>query len=304
MFVKYRLKLIVLSSLVILLAGCGDGRDNDGDSSNNMTKSLTLGFSAEANQQAVNCDATIAGLGTAGTDVNFQDFRFFIHDVRLVKDSGEEVVLILEQNQWQHDDVALIDFQDKADSCNGAEKPIHNFITADYVDDGSTYTGLKFTVGLPAALNHNNPAEAPSPLNITSLQWNWQAGYKFMRMDVAPIGGITREGAPEFTGTAWNFHLGSTDCSGDPVIGEIVSCGKPNRPTVSLTDFILGESEIVVDYGVLVEASVLAQDVAGAPGCMSGATDPECLEIFSRLGLDIATGEASNSTVQSVFRFR
>lgn len=34
-----------------------------------------------------------------------------------------------------------------------------------------------------------------------------------------------------------------------------------------------------------------AKDIAGgAPGCMSGETDPECAPIFKLLGIDIADG--------------
>ncbi len=299
-------KLLLLAMLIFFLSACGGGSGTvhpEGGAPANTNKSLTLGFSAVANQQDVTCGTTITGLGSAGTDVTFQDFRFFIHDVRLVKDSGEEVAVTLDQNIWQHSNVALIDFQNKADKCGGADKPVHDYITATYVDDGvSSYTGVKFIVGLPATLNHNNPAQAPSPLNITSLQWNWQAGYKFMRIDVAPVGGISRPSDPEYVASAWNFHLGSTDCSGDPVQGEIVSCGRANRPEVSLSGFTLGVSEIVVDYGALVEASVLSLDNAGAPGCMSGATDPECASVFERLGLDMDTGNVISATAQRVFR--
>jgi len=305
MFISANSRFSVSGLLALFLVGCGGGGSNTdplAGSPSNTTKSLTLGFMATANQQEVSCGTTITGLGGAATDVEFQDFRFFIHDVRLVKDSGEEVAVVLEQNQWQHSNVALIDFQNKADKCGGADKAIHDYITASYLDDGSNYTGVRFHVGLPATLNHNNPAQAASPLNVTSLQWNWQAGYKFMRIDVAPVGGITRASDPEYVATAWNFHLGSTGCSGDPVKGEIVSCVRPNRPEVSLSGLTLGVSEVVVDYGVLIEENILAMDAAGAPGCMSGATDPECTSIFARLGLDTSTGESISSTAQSVFR--
>lgn len=289
-------KKVVISTLLALgLVGCGGGSGGNNDNSaggpGNVTKSLNLDFVAEANSQAIDCGSTVTGLGVAGTDVTFEDARFFIHDVHLIKDTGDEVPVTLDEDAWQNGNVALVDFQSKADKCAGADKNVHDTVSGEYVDDGSVYTGIKFTLGLPSDLNHNNPAAAPSPLNITSLQWNWQAGYKFVRVDVAPVGGITRSSDPLYAATAWNFHLGSTGCTGDPLLGEVVTCDRPNRIEVVLDGFTVDTSEVVFNYGALIENATLSVDEGGAPGCMSGVTDPECASVFAKLGLDIATGQ-------------
>jgi cytochrome c peroxidase len=49
------------------------------------------------------------------------------------------------------------------------------------------YTGIMFTIGLPAAVNHGNPAKWPAghPLNplVNRLHWNWKGGYVFYAVE-------------------------------------------------------------------------------------------------------------------------
>ena len=94
--------------------------------------------------------------------------------------------------------------------------------------------------------------------------------------------------------------MGSTECT-NPDAGS-VTCAKPNRVTVSLDGaFNPSTNKIVLDYAKLVAGNDLTQNLGGAPGCMSGATDPECGTIFEKLGLDKTTGQASTTMKQSVF---
>ena len=132
------------------------------------------------------------------------------------------------------------------------------------------------------------------------MYWSWQAGYKFARIDFAPVGGITRPGDDNFNGTSFNFHLGSTACTGDAELGEGVSCEKANRPTIRLDNFKLDKT-IHIDYSRLVSEINLSIDQGGAAGCMSGSTDPECLSMFTAIGLDLGTGENLSEQQQVVF---
>ncbi|WP_077243263.1 MbnP family protein [Oceanospirillum linum] len=81
------------------------------------------------------------------------------------------------------------------------------------------------------------------------------------------------------------MHLGSTDCSGDPTLGETVTCANPNRPTITLNDFDIEAHKVIVDYGKLVATTNLSTPTPGPFGCMSGATDADCVEVFKNLGL-------------------
>ena len=47
---------------------------------------------------------------------------------------------------------------------------------------------------------------------------------------------------------------------------------------------------MAVDVKALLSANDVTVNAGGAPGCMSGATDPECSAIFDAFGLDLAQG--------------
>src|SRR5436190_5827018 len=66
-----------------------------------------------------------------------------------------------------------------------------------------TYDAIRFTVGVPANLNHADPAQFPPlhPLNpsVNGMHWNWQGGYVFFAMEghwLAPsrLSGVTGSG--------------------------------------------------------------------------------------------------------------
>ena len=57
----------------------------------------------------------------------------------------------------------------------------------------------------------------------------------------------------------------------------------------------------------LLAGSDVTVNQAGAPGCMSEATDPECGSVFGALGVDwkadgTGTGKSPASTAQTVFK--
>lgn len=297
---RYTYFLILFTTISILLVGCGS---SSSESSTAFTESISISFEAKANNTTIDCDTQLTGLGSAGTDADLKDFRLYLHAIEFETDRARSVPMILDENIWQSSGVALIDFQNKDDSCSGAAKVTNKVASGKVVlEEGESITGLNFRMGLPSELNHQNPTTANTPMNISSLTWSWQAGYKFMRVDIAPVGGVTRPTDGSYNNTTWNMHLGSTNCSGDPQLGEDVVCGFVNRPQINLSGFTPGTSTIVVDYGNLVANANVGQDEAGAPGCMSGSTDPECQSLFTALGLDLATGNANSSQTQSVFR--
>ena len=126
-------------------------------------------------------------------------------------------------------------------------------------------------------LDHADASTAPSPLNLSGLFWDWNSGYKFLRVDSVPTAG----GAP------FLLHLGSTACQGNFADGGISGCDRPNVAEVVLTGFDPAKSKVVVDYAAVVAGSDLSKNEGGAPGCMSGPMDPECDAIFQRLGLSV-----------------
>ncbi len=290
-----------LLTLGMMLAACGGGSNGGGsqdrDANNTPTpRTVSIAFSAIADSQPVACGTSYT-LGTAATEMTLRDFRFYVHDLRLVTSTGTEVAVTLDQNDWQNGDVAMLDFQNKDNNCTGADKAIHTAITGTVPDGSLTFSGVRFTVGIPEDRNHLLNSSAPSPLNAIGMFWSWRSGYKFMRLDfnLATPGVITSTGAPL---TAWYFHLGSTNC---PDVIPYV-CSNINRPEIALDSFNPDSDSIQIDYAALVADSNLSVESTGMPvGCMSGTTDAECPEMFTALGLNLASGENDASLVQTVF---
>ena len=138
-----------------------------------------------------------------------------------------------------------------------------------------TYDAIRFEMGVPFEANHDNPSTAPSPLNLTSMHWNWQGGYKFLRID-----------SGNFSMADWRMHLGSTGCDGDPVSGGTTACGAPNRTEVEFDGFDAGNDVISADLAALFDGAALDVNQEMTPvGCMAGPTDGDCAPLFDNLGL-------------------
>lgn len=289
--------------LCLTLAACGGSSSTDTSEQSDTSTAMTIPFAGVFNSSndTISCDADLSGLGTAGTNASLEDFRFYLHNIVVTTSQGRELPLTLDENDFQSGGVTLLDFQNRADKCAGDPKPTNTRITGSVpLRDAERVAGLSFTVGVPDDLNHQNTAAADSPLNVASLFWNWQAGYKFMRLDIAPQDGVIRPGAT--AAPAWNFHLGSTGCQGDPQLGDTVVCDRPNRVSIGFPRFDPDTQTVALDYGALIGTANVATDAGGAPGCMSGPTDPECPGIAGALALDWNTGEMNPSANQTAFR--
>jgi len=259
------------------------GCEHDHGDGHGHAQAVELRFAARVGAEAFACDKTFSGVGaTAATRIQPLDFRLYVHDVRLVEGDGTEWPVTLEQDRlWQRDDLALLDFEDKSGTCANGTVETNTSVRGTY-DVGHldvAFTGVRFVVGVPFALNHGDAATASSPLNLSGLFWSWQAGYKFMRLDMKVEGGA-----------GINLHIGSMGCTLGEGTTTVGSCEAPNRAEVALDGFDPTSDTIVIDYGAMVAGLDLADDQGGAPGCMSGTQDPECVAIFDHLGIDIATG--------------
>ncbi|MCK6550600.1 metallo-mystery pair system four-Cys motif protein [Myxococcota bacterium] len=243
-------------------------------------QAVTIQFAARVGSETARCGVELGGLGPDGDQlVQFSDLRFYVHDVQLLRAGGVSVPVALdEESPWQHAGVALVDFEDKTGLCANGTADTRTIVRGTVAEAGP-YTGVRFVVGVPFEQNHQDVSSAPAPLNLTSLFWNWQGGYKFLRIDTTVTS--TRTPAPVF-----NIHVGSTGCDGSPA-GGVTACENPNRATVELTGaFDPSTSVIVGDYSRLVSGLDLEMNTpASAPGCMSTPSDPECGEIFHSLGL-------------------
>lgn len=275
-------KLIILLSMLLFVA-------------THAQQDITLNFAAHVGDDVAACGTTYEGIGSAGTAIEFADLRFYVSNVQLLTESGEAVALDLVQDDtWQVQNVALLDFEDATGACNG--NPALNSQVIGSVPEG-TYTGVRFDLGVPQTLNHLDTTTAPSPLNVTPMWWNWRGGYKFLRVDLI---------APDSDNPGWPIHLGSTGCTGEvATLPPTEPCARPNVVTVQLDTFDPSENTIVADIAALLGASDVSQSLELAPpGCMSGPADPDCEDLFAQgFGLERESGTCSNGICdQQLFR--
>jgi uncharacterized repeat protein (TIGR04052 family) len=283
------LSTLLLAALLPTL-GCGDDHDHDDHDHETpaTTQGVKIDFALMAGDEAFGCDKSFAGLGRGGSTWAPRDAKLYVHDVKLINDEGVAVpVVVTDDGAWQAGGVVLLDFEDGAGTCANGNAAVNISVRGEIAAD--TYTGISFVLGVPFEANHQDAAAAVSPLNVTTMFWSWQGGYKFMRIDGEsdglPMGAL--------------LHLGSTGCelSAENVVS---ACANPNRPTITLPAFTLDQA-VVLDLKELFADAHLDADEGGAPGCMSGVDDPDCAPIMRNLGLPF--GDAA-ATTQRVFSAR
>lgn len=285
------------------LAGCGDDHTHDVDSGHvhGHDASDPDGFGADAQvvdagpsgvdirfagkvgSEAFSCAGSYPGLGTTQRTWRPIDFRFYVHNVRLLRGDGSEVpVTLSDDGVWQDGTVALVDFEDRTGGCSNGTGPTNNVVRGALpAGAAGPWAGLRFTLGVPFAANHQNSATAGSPLNLSTLWWNWQGGYKFLRLD-----GRVDDAAGAMLQASFNIHVGSTGCDGS-AMGGVTRCAEPNRAEVTLMNFDPAANTVVADLARLVADTDIGANAGGAPGCMSGLTDPECATILRGLGITV-----------------
>ncbi len=272
-------KLSCLLALVgVSVAGCGDDDDPAAD------RTLVANFAASVGGQPVSCSTMYSGLGTNGASAELADARLFVSEVEARNGDGTWVPMALtDDGVWQSSGVALLDFEDGADACDGSGTAETNASVVGTVPAGD-YDGLRFSVGVPFALNHNDNATADPPFNVPGMFWNWQGGYKFLRVDwMVPGGDVPR----------WNVHIGSTGCvATSSVTPPSEACGRSNRARIEVRDVDIGADTIDIDLAALVEDVDITVDSGGATGCQSRPDEPDdCTDVFSTLGLSFTTGD-------------
>jgi uncharacterized repeat protein (TIGR04052 family) len=201
---------------------------------------------------------------------------------------------MIDDGLFQQNNLALLDFEDATSDCSEIGTSLLNR-EVNFTAAPGDYLGLSFTMGVPFELNHQDSSTASSPLNLGAMQWNWQVGYKFIRLDL-----VSDSGAP------FNYHIGSTGCaSSAPTQAPQTECQRSNRMKVVLQGVDFSNIPVVeLNLDALLSGTNVEVNSEGtAPGCMSGPTDPECPAIFEKMGLDLQTGACINDcAAQQLFR--
>lgn len=231
-----------------------------------------------------------AKLGVAATQVDVLDARLFVHDVSLMRSSGEQVPLQLYQDgRFQRDNVALLDFVDDTDKCFTGSAEQHRTVYG-YAPAQADYTGVAFRVGMPADKNHLDGAIAPPPYNVTGMWWSWSGGYKYLKFELSsaqqPI---------------WYFHGGAAGCAGMSADGFV--CAARQLARIALAGWDANSSVVVLDAAKLYAASDLSKAADSLPGCMGAQTDTECAPLYGSLGV-VPYDDAAEAQEQTAFEIR
>ena len=176
MFLSFNKKSILLATAIAFSAYGQVRAQSD-------TKEVAINFEAWVGDEEFVCGESYEGVGVSESTITPTDFRFYVSDVALIDEDGNAVPLELEQDgKWQYQNTALLDFEDGTNACDNGTAEMNTTVVGT-VPEGD-YQSIQFTMGVPQDLNHEDAAIASSPLNLTSMWWNWQGGYKFLRVDI------------------------------------------------------------------------------------------------------------------------
>ncbi|MFC3031555.1 MbnP family protein [Pseudoalteromonas fenneropenaei] len=187
----------------------------------------------------------------ARSNLVVENFQFYLSDFKI---NNQQLTLQPDPRGLQHNGVVLI-----GGDCHDAGNWRVKF--AEPLPDGQ----ISFTLGVPFALNHQNPLTQASPLNVPEMFWTWQQGHKFLRLAL-------REEQ-----TQWQFHLGSLACQSPSMMRAPDNCLVPNRISYTL-NYRRGDV-LKVDFAMLLTG--MQPLVAGE--CMGDSNSPVCQPIMSNL---------------------
>jgi len=225
--------------------------------------------------------------------------------------------IILDDNDWQSQQLVLIRLAGDCDKTtdnptitakiNGVSvnyddevSDRNNGVSVNYNDDDSliaaienpntkTPITLSFNVGVPFAVNHQNPLLQESPLNDSSMFWVWRNGYKFIRWDMQSE-----------SGDSWSFHLGSVGCESAAMVrAPQKPCAQPNLipvvatlPSDSIqlieTDGTNNQrSRVQIDISIHLDAILDTIETTRENSCMfSGIDSTTCSQLLENLKLN------------------
>ena len=210
---------------------------------------VTIEFRGAVNGAPFECGRSYAAVGTGKSAVTAEDFRFYVHDVRLIDAAGaEHRVELDQQTKWQIERIALIDLENKTGDCSNGTAETNSAVRGT-VDAAGPWNGLRFTVGVPFNRNHTDLVRMPAPLNLTAMAWTWNAGRRFAKIEL-------KSGANGFA-----IHLGSSGCMPNTTPTVIpTSCSSPNRVTADLPGFDPAKNAVVADLGRLLASTGVDQN--------------------------------------------
>ena len=120
-------------------------------------------------------DSTYSTPDPAGIKYTLKKLKFFISDIAFAPATGKEVSITSEKFK---NGVYLIDFQESNfDAGHGKQS-----YKIEFKLPQGQYSDIRFNIGVPRSLNHQDPTVAPPPLDVAKadMYWAWNSGYIFL----------------------------------------------------------------------------------------------------------------------------
>lgn len=277
---------ILISALILSSSLACDGEDEGTTTLSRLE--LDIMIHAVSGDAHVGCVEPFALNDDEEPSFHVKDLRLFVHDVELKAKGGDWTPLEMKNDgEWSDGVVTLLDYEDGGNHCSEGGTLFQNHVVRGSLPAGD-YESIRFRIGVPHELNHGDVTTAAPPLNVSSMFWVWQRGYKFARIE------LLREVEGEMK--PWLFHLGSTGCeSPAPTAAPEVPCAKTNSPQITLDQFDPTSDQIALDLRALLRDLDLDMNTEETPsGCMSMPSESlECSPLYDNLNLDFASGEVS-----------
>ncbi len=173
---------------ILLFAACGDNNKTSN------TAKVELNFKADFGGAPLTMFSR-AYPYSEGMNVRFQNFLFYVSDVKLIRDDGATQLL---------SEVELVSFKNVQDDA-AANRGI-TVATADV--PAGTYKALQFGIGVAPALNGTQPGDYKPGHPLTDNYWSWALGYIFTKIE----GNADLDGDGGFDENAkLTFHIGANE---------------------------------------------------------------------------------------------
>ena len=239
------IRRLVISGLLLLLTACSD-----------KTELSTVNFVPMYANKLVQCGQALA---IGGSNWQIEQLQFFVSEVQLQDNNGEWHSVSMITTPMQAKGVALLGV-----NCQDENRGYWKF-SFEQNKLLTDYQKIRFSLGVPFELNHQNPIKQISPLNISSMFWVWQTGHKFLRLEM------------QSDTEHWLFHLGSTGCKSPSVMrAPNNACRYPNLFRVEVP---LNDENLILDLDALISELELSEQ----NNCQSEADKPSCHQLMSKL---------------------
>ncbi|WP_206484966.1 MbnP family copper-binding protein [Thalassotalea sp. G2M2-11] len=230
-----------------------------------MKTGAKLSVNMVFDQQVLDCSASIA---LNGKSWQLGQAQFYLANIEIQNQQGQWQQLPLKVNANQNSTLALV-----GQHCAQHKQAYWQLV----FEQGITFNNfqaIRFALGVPFSLNHQNPLTQETPLNVSSMFWVWQTGHKFARIEL-----VSEQ-------DNWIFHLGSTGCQSPSVMRAPTNgCRYPNLYTFELP-INKDDDTLTFDLAKLINGVQITEQTS----CQSERQNLVCQQLLQHLSTGRESG--------------